>query len=492
MAAFREFVEALKTYDELQVIDEEVDCKLQASAICAMSQRVGGPAIQFNRVKGYPGIPLLGSLLSGPGFIEWPQQQRRMQGRISVALGLEPDTHYTEVVETVVDRSTAPIRAIQIESGPCQEVVIEGDAIDLYKYPVPLIHDKDGGRYLTFHVVLTEDPQKTWTNMGVYRLMIAGKNRLVQGGIPRRIKPTHLEQIASGYHEKGEAAPFAVVIGPPPEMIMAACLDLPPGTDEYATACGLGLTSIPLVKAKLSDILIPANAEIVLEGHIYPGETTEEGPFAGVSYYLDKAPNLVYRVECITQRKDPMLPFIAEGAKPSDTMCLFSVLHSVELLKLLRMGGIPAQWVTMPVEARLCLAIVSLQAQPVPGLPGRLAELVFGNSPFVRKVLVVDNDLDAEDLPQLITDKNFKASVERDYHISALGKPLGWTENHSFREKVGSTLFINATWRLDRERSTIPRRTTFEVCFPEEVRKRVIENWNKKWKLSPKVWQYKL
>jgi len=493
MGAFREFLDILKANDELQVIDEEIDWELQASAICAMSQRTGGPAVQFNKVKDYPGVSLVGSLLSGPGFIEWPQQSRRMQGRISLALGLEKDTHYSEVLETVIERMGGPIRSIEVEGGPCQEVILEGNDIDLYRYPIPFIHDKDGGRYLTFHTVLTRDQEKAWTNMGVYRLMLAGRNRLVQGGIPRRLGSTHFAQIVKGFHDKGEPAPFAVVIGPPPEMVMTAGLGLPPGTDEYAIAGAMGLTSIPLVKAKLSDILVPASAEVVLEGHIYPGDMADEGPFAGMSYYLDRTPNLVYQVECITQRKDPILPFIVEGARPSDTMCLYSLFHSAELTQLLRMCGVPVKWLIMPVEARLCLAIVSLAAQPIPGLPGRLAELCFGNSPFIRKVIVIDSDLDAEDLPTIITDKNFKANVERDYHISPkMEKPLGWTENHSFGEKQGSTLLVDATWRMDRDRTTIPRRTTFEVCFPEDVRATVIDKWNKKWKLSPEVWEYKI
>ena len=254
MSAFRDFLKELKENDELKVIDEEVDWELQAPAICAMNQRVGGPAVQFNKIKDYPGIPLVGSMLCGPGFIEWPQVPRRMQTRIAIGMGLEPNTHYDEVLETIIDRMGSPIRAIEVDAGPSQEVVIEGKEVDLYKYPIPMLHNRDGGRYLTSHVILTRDEEKAWTNMGMYRLMLAGRNILVQGGIPRRVQPTHFEQIIRKYHAKGEPAPFAVVIGSPPEMMMAATLALPEGADEYALAGGLGLTSIPLVKAKLSNI----------------------------------------------------------------------------------------------------------------------------------------------------------------------------------------------------------------------------------------------
>ncbi len=490
MGAFRDFLSDLRDQDGLITIDEKVDWDLQASAICAMSQRVGGPAVEFNNIKGYPGMSLVGSVFCGPGFMEWPQQARSMHGRMAVALGLDTDAHYDEVLETVIERRTAPIRAIEVESGPCQEVVIEGEDIDLYSYPIPKIHDKDGGRYLTSHVVLTRDSEKAWTNFGVYRLMLAGRDRLVQGQTPRLTKPRHIDLMVDKYAEKGEPLPFAIVIGAPPEMTMAACLDSPEQSDEYALAGGLGLRSIPLVKAKLSEIRVPADAEIVLEGHIYPGDTAEEGPFATISYYVPRTQGHVYRVECITQRQSPILPFVVEGARPSDSMCLFSLLHSAELAAWLRMFGVPVKWVTLPVEGRLVLAIVCLASQPIPGLQGRAANLILGKSSFVRQLIFVDPDIDPEDLVLALADRVFKANIERNYAISPrIAKPLGLTENHDFQSGLTSTMYIDATWRLDRNKVTIPRRITFERCIPKEIRDRAIETWNEKWKLTPRVSQ---
>jgi len=488
---FRDFLEDLKDAGELNEIEKTIDWDLQASAVCAMSQRTGGPAVLFKNVRDYPDIPLVGSLYCGPGFIDWPQQKRRMQGRISLGLGLENDTHYDELLETIIDRKKSAIRPIEVEEGPCQEVVLEGDDIDLYKYPIPRLHDQDGGRYLTSHVVLTRDKEKAWTNFGIYRLMMTGRNQLVQGTAQRLIHPRHVEIMTANAAKKNEPVPFAIVIGAPPEMTMAACMNHPPGTDEYSLSGALGLTSMTLVKAKLSDILVPVGAEIVLEGHIYPNDTAKEGPFASISYYTDKVDNFIYQVECITQRKDPIFPFVAEGARPSDSMCLLSLFHSVELTEFLRMCGVPVKYVTLPVEAKLCLAVVSLSAQPIPGLPGRAGELIFGSSPFVRQVLVVDSDVDSEDFCQANMDRTFKANFERDYHISrGVTKPLGLTENHDFKGGLSSTIIIDATWRMDRAPETIPRRVTFESCFPEEVQKKVVEDWNEKYKLSPRIFRY--
>jgi 4-hydroxy-3-polyprenylbenzoate decarboxylase len=494
MPVFRDFLDDLKRNEELRVIDEEIDWDLQASAVCAMTQRVGGPAIQFSNVRDYPGVPLVGSVLAGPGFLEWPQQERKMQGRIAIASGLDKDTHYDEVMETLSERKKAPIRAIEVGAGPSQEVVIEAKDVDLYKYPIPRLHDKDGGRYLTSQVVLTRDAEAAWTNFGVYRLMLLGRNRLVQGTAPRLTRPRDIEKMVAKYGARGEPLPFAIVIGAPPAMTMASCLASPEGTDEYALAGGLGLTSISLVKAKLSDILVPADAEIILEGHIYPGEMAEEGPFASISYYTPKAKNFVYRVELITQRRNPVLPFVAEGARASDSMCLFSMLHSVEMLDFIRGFGVPAKWVTMPVETKLVLGVVSImRPQPVPGLPGRAAMLIFGISPLIRQLIFVDDDVNSEDFViSVMLDKVYKAHFYRDYHISPRAdKPLGLTENHDFETGLTSTAYIDATWRLDRAPETLPRRVTFEACFPEEVQDNVIRIWNEELKLTPTAWKYK-
>ncbi len=492
MSSLRDFLNDLERHGELKTVEEEVDWDLQCSAICAMSQRVGGPAVQFTNVKDYPGIPLVGSIFCGPGFIEWPQQLRRMQGRIAIALGLDPQTHYDEVMETLLERKISPIRAIEVESGPSQEIVLEGKDVDLYKFPIPRLHEKDGGRYLTSQVVITRDPELAWTNLGAYRLMLIERNKLVQGTAPRLTTPRHIDQMIQKYSQRKETLPFAIVIGVPPAMTMAACLDLPEGTDEYALAGALGLSSMTLIRAKLSDLLVPADSEVILEGHIYPGELAEEGPFASISYYTPKVKNFVYRVELITQRKDPIFPFVAEGAKPSDSICLFSMLHSVELVELLRRFGVPTKWVTLPVEAKLCLGVVSLAAQPIPGLHGRLANLIFGKSPFVRQLIIVDPDVNSEDLLMAISDRTFKAHFGRNYFISGRAdKSLGLTENHDFESGLTSTLYIDATWRLDRAPETIPRRVTYEVCFPEEVQEKVIRIWNEEFKLTPKAWRYK-
>ena len=488
MGSFREFLNNLRSYGEINTVEEEIDWDLQAAAICTMSQRVGGPAVLFSNVKDYPNMPLTGAVFCGPGFYYWPQQKRLMHGRMALALDLEPDTHYEEVMETLLERIKSPIRAIQVESGSSQELVI--DDVDLYKYPIPRLHEKDGGRYLTSHVILHRDEENGWTSFSMQPLMLYRRNMLVHGRPTRLTMPSQSEIIIEKYHRQKKPAPFAVVIAAPPALTMGARFNNRPGTDEYGFAGGLGLKPLILVKAMLSDILVPADAEMILEGHVYPGEMAEEGPFPSLSFYEERKKGYVYRVERITQRRDPILPFAVEGAKPSDSMCLLSLMHSAQMINLLRTNGIPAKWMTIPVEAKLVLGVVALhRPQPVPGLPGRAAHLVFGKSPFIRQMIFVDDDVDAQDFTtSVLIDKVYKANFSRNYFISPQAqKPLGLTENHDFDSGLTSTAFIDATWRLDRAPETIPRRINFEVCFPDDVKKRVLSRWNEELKLTPKA-----
>ena len=488
MASFRDFLDELRKRGELKTLDEEVDWHLQSSAICSMSQRVGGPAFEFTNIKGYPGARSVGSAFAGPSYIH--ATKKLMQGRIATAMGLEPRTSFEELQHTLMGRMMSPIAGIEVESGPCQEVVKEGSDVDLFQYPIPYLHDKDGGRYLTNQVVITMDPETKTPNLGVYRLMLNGRNTLVHGGVFRNRVRRDIERIQQKYEQAGEPMPFAIVIGAPPAMMMMACMDMPQGAPELLLSGGLGAAPLTLVKAKLSDIMVSADAEIILEGHVYPGEKAEEGPFAGISYYSTRRDSFVYKIERISQRKDPILPFVAEGQKGSDSMCLLSVCHSLVLMSLMplaTMGYMP-KYLSLPIESKLVLAVVSLpRPQPAPGFPGRMSHFMFNVSPFVRQALYVDDDVEAEDILTIMSDQNYKVHRDRGIYILPDPKPAGLTENHDWESGVTSCGYMDATWRLDRPDETLPRRAIFDVMYPDEMKSKVIKAWNEEFKISPKV-----
>jgi len=494
MRTLRSFLDDLKNTNNLKVINDPVSWDLEASAICGMNQRVGGPAVHFTNVTGYPGMSLAGSLFTGPGYAYENEQNRKMQAKIAVGMGLEPEIHYEELMDVLGDRLRAPIKAIEVEGGAVDEVVVEAKDVDLWSYPFPRIHDKDAGRYITSPVVMTRDPEMGWTNWGVYRLLVAGRNKLVLGTLPHLTQPRHIEIMAKKFASKGEPLPFAIAIGVPPTVFYTAALLNPPGADELGAAGGLMLDPVATIKARLSDIRIPADAEMVLEGHIYPGEMAEEGPFGWVSYYTPEQKNLVFKVELIRHRKNPIIPFVAEGMMPSDTVCIYSVFHSRELMNWLGAMKCAVRYIALPVEARLVLCLASM-AVKVPGMAQRIATTTFAVSPFVRKTVVLDSDVDAEDIAPALNDISQKAHPLRDWHLQPKqDKPLGWTENHDWDTGTTSTFWWESSWPYGKEEDepeTLPMRAEFEKLYPLELQEEVIRKWNDVLKLEPKAWRFK-
>lgn len=494
MRTLRSFLNDLKKTNNLKVISDEIDWDLRASAICGMNQRAGGPAIHFTNISGYSEASLAGSLFTGPGFAYEIEQNRKMQSKIAIGLGLEPDIHYEELMDILGERMSAPIGAVEVERGAIDEVVAEDDDVNLWKYPFPRIHAKDIGRYITGSVVMTREAESGWTNWAVYRLLVAGRNKLVMGTVPHLTRSRHVQVMAKKFADKGEPLPFAIAIGVAPALFFTAALFSAPGADELGIAGGLMLDPVTMIKAKLSDLRVPADAEMVLEGHIYPDDMEEEGPFGGVSYYTPKQPGLVYKVELIRHRKNPIIPFVAEGMMPSDTVCIYSIFHSRQLMDSLNAVNIPTRYVALPVEARLVLALVSLQIK-VPGIANRIANTTFATSPFVRKTVVLDKDVDAEDLCSALNDIGQKAHPLRDWHLQPfIDKPLGWTENHDWDTGLTSTFWWDASWPYGKEENepeTLPIRAEFEYLYPLELQDEVIRKWNEELKIEPKAWKFK-
>lgn len=494
MKTLRSFLDDLKNTNNLKVIDDEVSCDLQTSAICGMNQRLGGPAIHFTNVSGYPDATLVGCLFSGPGFLYENEVNRKMHSKIAVGLGLEPEIHYEELMDILGERMKAPIRGIEVDRGPVEEVVKEGNDVNLLDYPFPKIHDKDAGKYLTSQIVMTKDLESGWTNWGVYRLLIGDRNSLILGIAARLTKPRDIQTIVRNNGAKNKPTPFAIVIGAPPGLFLTAAMSSRSRADELGIAGGLMLDPVPTIKAKLSDIRVPADAEMVLEGHIYPEDIREEGPFGSVSFYTPKRQSYVCHVELIYHRRKPIIPFVAEGMMPSDTVNIISVLHSRELMNMCYAMKCPVRYVVLPVEARLALGVAALQVK-IPGMAQRIANTLFASSPVVRKALIIDNDIDAEYQGIMFNDMTTKAHPLRDWHPHpSQNKPLGLTENHDWDTGLTSTFWWDATWPYGKEENepeTLPMRAEFETLYPRELQDEVIRKWNDVFKLKPKAWRFK-
>ncbi|HEY5574596.1 MAG TPA: UbiD family decarboxylase, partial [Anaerolineales bacterium] len=266
----RDYLDILEEYEEAQRIGTEVDWNLEMGAITRRVYDLGAPAALFENVKGYPkgfralGAPLGASKHPGHGLF----------ARTALALGLRPSASAKEIMSTYLQRKEKLIPPISVATGPCKENILIGDAVDVLKFPIPLIHGGDGGRYVgTWHTVITKDPDSAWVNWGMYRLMVHDRNTL---GCLFPVQQ-HIGQMYQKYEAMNRPMPVAVAIGGQPVIPLVSCVMIPPYVNEVDVAGALQGAPIPLVKCETVDLEVPASAEIVIEGEVLPHERRVEG-----------------------------------------------------------------------------------------------------------------------------------------------------------------------------------------------------------------------
>lgn len=306
---FREWVELLRSAGELAEIKAEVDWNREMAAISRNVTSKEGPALLFSNIKGYKDS-VFNKVFSG-GLAA-----RR---RVALALGLTKDSTYKEIIKVIKERLRKPIKPVIVATGPVKENIVKGDDIDLYKIPVPFLHSFDGGRYIdTACAVVTRDPDSGDLNSGIYRGMIADKNHIAK----LLATTAHWGNHFAKYRDRGEPMPVAICYGIDPTLLMcsASAVQHSPGISEYDFAGGLRGAAMELVKCETLDLVVPAGAEIVVEGLISPDpkDYMMEGPFGEYpgTYGGMASPKPTVAVKCVTYRNNPIYTSNDEGTSP--------------------------------------------------------------------------------------------------------------------------------------------------------------------------------
>ena len=296
----RSFAEWLEERGELVRINKEVDPKFELPALLEQLEK-SGKAFIFEHVKG-ASFPLIGGLLNSPE-------------RLGQAIGNDTTDGYDHRnhAEAFSAAAAAPQAHVEVaaDAAPVKDVVLTGDAIDLHALPVPTFFELDSGAFITGAVGISRDQADDRLNMGFYRSLITGKDNLVINASSM----SDLRRIYATAEESGEPMPIALAIGVPPALLMAASGKTPPGVSELDLAGGLMGAPVELVKCETSDLLVPACAEIIIEGVVDFSNKIENtlGEFAG-QYGPETAPTT--RVTAITHRKGAMFYSIMAGRNP--------------------------------------------------------------------------------------------------------------------------------------------------------------------------------
>lgn len=381
----REWVAALEDAGEVTRVKVPVDWKAELSAICRRTLNAQGPALLFENVigheRGWCTTLFTGSL----GTAE----------RVALAFGRPRDTPRRELAEIFRRALHEPIRPVVVERGPVKENLRRGEAVDLLEIPVPLWHPGDGGRYInTMCAVVTRDPDKGFLNVGAYRGMIVDGRRISVLLILGQHWGDHFVK----YADRNQEMPVAVVYGWDPVMDICAGSQIPRNVSEYDVMGALRGEPARLVTCETSDILVPAGAEIVVEGFISADRSTfeMEGPFGEYSgYYGEPRRRPVIRVECITHRNDPVYRGSLEGVAPgalNEDAAIYTVTTKAVILDVLERAGVRGVLDARPGP----VTFVKIR-QSFSGQAKQVAAALWsvdGAEHFWKVVMVVDEDVD--------------------------------------------------------------------------------------------------
>jgi 4-hydroxy-3-polyprenylbenzoate decarboxylase len=464
----------------LKRVRAEVDPHLEVTEICDRTLRAGGPALLFERPKGSR-VPLLGNLFGTPkrvalGMGEESVAALREVGRLLAFLkepdppkGLREAWAALPIFKKVLDMAPKVRR-----NAPCQEQVCAGGQVDLGRYPIQHCWPGDAARLITWGLVITRGPEKPRQNLGIYRMQVLGPNRVIMRWLAHRGGALDLRDFQRAH--PGQPFPVAVALGADPATILAAVTPVPDSLSEYAFAGLLRGSRTEVATALGSDLQVPARAEIVLEGHIYPDDLAAEGPFGDhTGYYneVDRFP--VFTIERITQRADPIYHSTYTGRPPDEPAILGVALNEVFVPILCKQFPEIQDFYLPPEGCSYRLAIVSMKKQ----YPGHAKRVMMGVWSFLRQfmytkfVIVVDEDINPRDWQDVIWAMTTRMDPARDT-VMIENTPIDYLDFASPVSGLGSKIGFDATNKW-------PGETTREwgqpIRMDDAVRERVDRIW---------------
>jgi phenylphosphate carboxylase alpha subunit len=471
--SIRSFIEALDQTGDIVHVQRQVDWDLEAGAISRKCYEMEGPALLFEKVKDYQeGFRLFNGSL---GTFR----------RVAIALGLSPDTDIREIYKVYEEREKNPVKPMLIDKSQaeCKENILLGDDVDLYRFPVPMIHDGDGGRYFgTWDTVVHYDPEKDWTNWGMYRFMIHNEKTLT--GYPTM--HSHLGiTLLKQFVPQNKPMPIAIVIGTDPLCAMVSTAGYGIGQDEVDYAGALRQKPVDLVKCETSDLLVPAHSEIVIEGEVLPNRTALEGPFGEYPGYRTEGARsgALCKVNAITYRSDPILTMISLGVPVDDSSVAAAITAGISMKRRLKRHDLPVTDVYVPPHGVTHIIIVGVKQGGI-DIVRKVGEVLTARRAWANKIVVVDDDIDVFNMGQVVHAVASKWHPSRGTIIQPIkaGKANTLTPGYSIDERrhaSGAAVFIDATWPLDWPEEHIPLKSSFNDIYPKEIKEKVITNWEK-------------
>lgn len=480
-----QFLSAIDRAGELARISEPVKAKLELAEISdrVMKQPAGGKALYFENV-----ILDNGERSSYPVVINLFGSMRR----IALALGVDDlddiGGRITEMLDLKVPEGLLGKLAMlprlleigkfppRVRSGkpPCQEIVLQGDEVDLSKLPIITCWPDDGGAYITLPMVISRDPKRGIRNVGMYRVQVLGPRSLAMHWQRHKVGAAHWREMA----EKGEKMSVVIAIGADPASVYSASAPLPPTIDEFLFAGFLRKSPVPLAKAVTCDLEVPAEAEFVIEGYIDPAEPlVVEGPFGDhTGFYSEADLYPQVHVTALTMRRSPVYATTIVGRPPMEDYYLGHATERI-FLPLLKLTIPEIVDYHMPAEGIFHnLVFVSIDKQ-YPGQAYKVMNALWGQGLMsLAKVLVVlDKEVNVRNVQEAWWVALNHIDPERDVRFS-MG-PIDVLDHSSRGFTYGSKMGLDATRKWPEEGFT--RNWPKVIEMDEATKRRVDEMWSK-------------
>ena len=452
----REFIQHLEARGELKRITVEVDPYLEMTEICDRTLKQGGPALLFENPRGY-NTPVLANLFG-------------TELRVALGMGQESLTALREVGELLAYlRQPDPPKGLRdawdkmpvlkqvlnmapklLNNAPCQYHVKQGAEVDLTTLPIQTCWPGDAGPLVTWPLVITRGPNKERQNLGIYRMQLLGKNKLIMRWLSHRGGALDYREWQQTH--PGQRYPVAVALGADPATTLGAVTPVPDGISEYAFAGLLRGAKTELVRCysagcREHDLQVPATAEYILEGYLEPGEEAEEGPFGDhTGYYneVDRFP--VFTVDTITHRENPIYHSTYTGRPPDEPSILGLALNEVFIPILQKQFPEIVDFYLPPEGCSYRLAVITMRKE----YPGHAKRVMMGAWSFLRQfmytkfLIVTDDDINARNWDDVIWAMTTRMDPQRDC-VMVENTPIDYLDFASPVSGLGSKIGMDAT-----------------------------------------------
>ncbi|WP_017349204.1 UbiD family decarboxylase [Pantoea sp. A4] len=477
----RSYIDALDALGDIMHVEREVDGDFEPSAITRRSCEIQSPAPLFHHISGVEaGFRIFGAPAALSSRPEMPY------ARVALSFGLPAESTGQQIIEALYDARQQPgIPPVRVEraAAACQQNILQGEAASLDRFPIPFIHDKDGGRYAnTWGTLIVKSPDGKWINWSIARVMKVDGKRMVTLIVPSQ----HIGQIWTEWVKLGQPMPYALVQGPAPAISCVSGIPIPAHADEADYIGTLAGKPVEVVKAISLDLDVPATAEIVIEGHVSIERDCPEGPYGEYGGYLGHGSSMqpTFSVDVITHRDNPIWPISVTGRPTDESHTLWAIGLAADALTYLRAANLPVKTTWIPEDSAVHWLLVVMPENWREQLPGvssqqlaeQVAEILFKTDAmvFLPTVYLVDDDFDPTNLREVAwvistrvhpTGKRVIYENERVIRL-----PQCYTEEEYVAGKGPKVVF-------DTLQSERHRHASFDQGYPEEVKQRVLDNW---------------